>query len=207
MPEGVVDSGRIVAAGVDARNRPPRERPADVPEDWVRDRKTGEWRAPRKRGPKGRSLDVENLDVETSSDDEPAGWGAERDPEPARLTGDTPAPPDEPKDAKQVKEDLQGILGLVGLVVLPPIARADPHCGGVLVDNFDNIADKCVPLIARSPRLVRWLTSAGGARDWVMLGVALRPVASAVVAHHITKTVQLEEDGGSYEQYAAAPAA
>ena len=208
MPEGIVDSGRVIDAGVDARRRPPRERPADVPEDWVRDRKTGTWREPRKRGPKRREL--EQLDEVPAGDvAEPESWSAERDPEPARLSGESNAPATLPKTEKEALEDAAAVLGLGELFLLAPLARVDPYCAGALADNYANVVDKSLPLIARSPRLLRWLSAAGGGKDWIMFAAALKPVATAVVAHHVTKTVHLDGDepGVDVSQYPAAATA
>lgn len=179
----------------------------------MRDRKTGTWRAPRKRGPKGH--DVAELDTPPAAPpgDVDAGledsWGAERDPEPARLAEEPKRPPadETPKSLKEALEDAAALLGVLEVLVLTPLSRVDPYCVGALTDNYENIVDKALPLIARSPRLLSWLSTAGGGKDWLMFAAALRPVASAVLAHHVTKTARLEEEGApDLDQYPAAAA-
>ncbi|TNC19056.1 hypothetical protein [Amycolatopsis alkalitolerans] len=215
MGEGVIDSGQRVDVGVADRRKPPQPPPDPdrAPHGWTWDSKAGHWR-PKKRPGRGGRLKPSDQSSSTPPEDEaPAaaddspdsgggGWQAERDPEPARLREDSG------RDSKrhlqvvrevpqEVKDDLAAMIGLLGMVILEPIARADPICGGAMIDNFERITDAAVPLIVRSPRVVDWMTAAGGLRDWVGLGIAFRPVLGAVWAHHVAHTVHLEqpEDG------------
>jgi hypothetical protein len=197
VPEGTLDDGRIVDGGHGPRGG--RERPAGVPGDWVRDRKTRQWRPPRRPGPKTRSEDTGGEAPGRGATGADGGWDAERDPEPARLAGgaggDGGTDPDPLPVTAEVKDDIAGALGLVGLFVLPAAERIDPYCGSELAASWEGIADACTPLIARSPSVVRWMTSAGGLRDWFGLAVALQRPAEAFVRHHITKTVQIVRVG------------
>lgn len=194
-----------------------------APMGWTWDRKGREWRPRQRSGRKPKDDDsttpaartdqrrppgrrrrdtAPDPDAETSEGvrEESGGWQAERDPEPARLADDDrktrlpdnvlPPPREIPQD---VKEDIEGSIGLVGMAVLPPIMKADPVCGGALVESWDKVAEACVPLICRSERVVSWMTGAGGLRDWLGLALALKPVGSAIIAHHVTHSVRVEE--------------
>lgn len=213
MAEGVIDDGQVVDVGVADRGRPP-EPPPDperAPHGWTLDRKTREWR-PKKRAGRSRKPAEEHQ----AEDAPPAedGWQAERDPEPARLSEKQRSAPKEREQRTvptTVKDDLMGALGLIGAIVLPPVMRADPHCGGALADNWERIAEATVPLLCRSNAVVEWMTSASGLRDWIGLAIALSPVGKAILQHHVTKSVHLEqtEDGPQpvQEDWSAYPAA
>lgn len=151
-----------------------------------------------------------------ASDDPPAqqdGDGAEpadgrqRDPDPAWIRGKDKEPgarpdkqPDkQPWDPKsvpaEVRDDIGGMLGLVATVLLPPLEKADPHCGGALADSFDRIVDKAIPLVCRSERVVKWMQAEGGGfMDWIGFAIACGPVARAVAEHHIVRTVEVVEE-------------
>lgn len=125
----------------------------------------------------------------------------QRDPDPSWMRDDGKKP-EEPKkrfDPKsvpaEVRDDIGGALGLAATVLLPPVERADPHCGGAVSDNFDRIIEKAIPLICRSERIVSWMQAEGGGfMDWLGLAIALGPVAKAVAEHHIVKTVEVVEE-------------
>lgn len=220
MAEAIVDSGHVVDEGVRPKSRPP-EPPPDsdrAPMGWTWDRKAREWRprqrsgrkpkdeppptrADSRRPPRAPRVEPNEL-VDEDQVDEPAGWEAERDPEPARLAEDV----DDRKSRRtenmlpprrvipdDVREDIAASVGLVGMAVLPPILKHDPVCGGALAESWGKVADACVPLICRSERVVSWMTGAGGLRDWLGLAIALKPVGSAIIAHHITHSVHVEE--------------
>ena len=221
MAEGVIDDGQRVDVGVADRGRPP-EPPPDLeraPHGWTLDRKTREWRTKKRAGRSRKSVDEHQAeDAPPAADGENGrfgdGWQAERDPEPARLSE---KPRSAPREREQrtvptsVRDDLMGALGLIGAIVLPPVMRADPHCGGALADNWERIAEATVPLLCRSTAVVEWMTSASGLRDWIGLAIALSPVGTAILQHHVTKTVRLEEteDGPQpvQEDWSAYPAA
>lgn len=74
------------------------------------------------------------------------------------------------------------------------MARADPICGAAALDNWDQISEKLVPIIARSAKMTDWATKAGGLRDWLGLASALAPVGEAVVRHHVFHTVSASPD-------------
>lgn len=222
MAEGVAVADRVTAGGVhDNADAPPPPGP-DAPKGWTWNRKGGHWQ-PKERG---------KILWHASGADAAAGDGAQaddtspaqpRDPAPAWMGDpeqDSSSGGGKPKPAKvevtqKVRDDVGGILGFAGALLLPPMVRADPHCGGALAQNWGQIADACIPLISRSQTVVRWLTTdSGGLMDWLGLAVALAPVGRAVLEHHVVKTVQVveNEDGervaqpADYSQFTAAAA-
>ena len=91
-----------------------------------------------------------------------------------------------------VRDDIAGFAGLVGAPVLAMLQQADPYCGTVLAQSFEPIVDACLPLICRSEKIVRYFS--GDQSDWLLWGklaMALAPVAKAVIAHHVTRTVEV----------------
>lgn len=75
-----------------------------------------------------------------------------------------------------------------------PWMIADPYCGGAYADSVPGLASAIAPLICQSPDLVRMLTKSSQFILWTNLLMAARPVATAVIAHHVMKTVELEKD-------------
>ena len=98
-----------------------------------------------------------------------------------------------------MSEDLAAAMGLVGMVLLPFGEKLDPYCGAALTGSWERVSEACVPLLMRSERVVKFMTTAGGLGDWVGLAIALKPLGEAIVKHHITKTVQIvqDDDGGT----------
>lgn len=202
MPEVVLDGDEIVDAGVEEKNRPtpPPADPDVAPKGWRFDRETKRW-VPRKRASK-------------VADDTEEGPGAESGERPERPDSAWASPDhegdrDKPTFVELTSEQQTEIEGMLELLVLPLLLSAenkDPICGAAFVQNWDLIRTRSLPLIARSPALVEWLTKAGGLRDWLAFGAAVAPVAKAVVQHHITKTIVLEEGQAEMEdlsQYGA----
>lgn len=208
MPEGVADGGRVTGTGHGPRIST--QRPDGIPGDWVRDRTSKQWRPPRRPGPKPAEPDPGAGDG--------GGWQAERDPGAARLrddhdSGSSPPPGASSPPPGEVSEDLAAAMGLVGMIVLPVGERIDPYCGAALTSCWGRVSEACVPLLMRSERVVKFMTTAGGIGDWFGLALALKPVGEAIVKHHITKTVQIVQDEGGnatvtedagYDRYPAA---
>ncbi|MDA8316531.1 MAG: hypothetical protein M0010_15380 [Actinomycetota bacterium] len=193
MTEGVSElAGDVVDVGEADKGRPPRppDDPVVAPKGWTYDSKSKTWR-PALRAVRRSEEEGEGAAVGT----EPGRSTVERpDPDPARFAGRDGSGAGGARElSAEDKEEIKSLLGLAGLVVFTPIARADPHCGGALVEASTEIFEKLVPIIAKSDRVSRWMTVAGGFGDWIGLAVALKPVAMAVVEHHIFKTVGAED--------------
>lgn len=186
----ILDGGETVDVGVDGQLPPqPPPDPEKAPKGWRVDRKTKTW-IPRERAPKGAREDAPEEPPAAAQD---SAWATGPDGK-QRLGGDDPDDDFVPLTTEQ-QDDVVAILELFSIPLLTAAESRDPYCGAALAENWDHIRDKSLPLIARSPALVEWLTKAGGARDWLAFAAAVRPVATAVVRHHITKTVTLDEDG------------
>lgn len=217
MAEGVSElDGKPVDVGEGEKGRPPRppDDPVAAPKGWIYDAKAKKWR-PAKR--------VVRRPAEDGQEDQGAGTeppqpSGEWDPDPARFAGETgggrssapvdpnrPERPDKPVTLSDAdKEEMKSLLALAGLFVFTPIANADPYCGGALVDHSTEIFEKLIPIIAKSERVTKWMTTAGGFGDWLGLAAALKPVAIAVAQHHVFKTVGHEdEDEEDLSRYGA----
>jgi hypothetical protein len=98
-----------------------------------------------------------------------------------------------------IRADAKGKLALFGTLVAVPLDMVDPYCGRVLSDNLDNMIDKAMPLIARSPAAIKFLTSSsGGFLEWIALLQACWPVFMAIYAHHLARTVVRDDKTGRY---------
>jgi hypothetical protein len=131
---------------------------------------------------------------------------AGRDPEPAHLNRRKTRTAREPKVKEPVKvtaavrSDITGKLAFWLSIPAEPWLRVDPYCGGVYADQVDQIAVKMSPLICQSPDLVRWFSKSTTFILWTELGIAVRPVVEAIIAHHVTKRIALDEQGQAFEQ-------
>jgi len=200
LPEAILEDGRQVDVGVAEKVRPPMPAadPEKAPKGWRWDRTDKRW-IPRVRG---------------AAPEEPAS------PPPARSESAWVEGPDGLELGRQgdadesylailsdeERADVEAILELLALPVLTGVAARDPYCGGELVEAWPKIRERSLPLIARSEHLVEWLTKAGGARDWLLFAAAVRPVGTAIWRHHVTHSVELDEEGPKEEdlsRYAA----
>jgi hypothetical protein len=135
---------------------------------------------------------------------------AGRDPEPAHLVtpGKRARRPRKPpaddaatiKVTKAIRDDITGKIAFWLMIPAEPWIRVDPYCGGAYADNLDQIAVKLAPIICLSPDLVRWFSKSSTFILWTELAMACRPVAEAVIAHHVTRRITLTDQGEAIEQ-------
>jgi hypothetical protein len=81
---------------------------------------------------------------------------------------------------------------LTMLYTLPAwgLTMKDPHCGGVLMQQRDDIIKSLVPIVCRNPGMLAFFTAANAPwMDYLALMQALLPVGQAVWGHHVTRTV------------------
>lgn len=104
---------------------------------------------------------------------------------------------------RAVQRDITGKMAFLLALPAEPWRRVDPYCGKAYADQVDQVALKVTPLICRSPDMVRWLTKSSTFIMWVELGMACRPVIEAAIAHHVTKRITLDSNGGVVEQAAS----
>lgn len=98
---------------------------------------------------------------------------------------------------KAVREDIAGKLGMMFGFMSMGLTIRDPICGKAIGDNADTIIPKLVPIICKSPDMVRWFTSKNsGYLIWFELIMVLWPVFQVVIAHHITHTIGTPKGAG-----------
>lgn len=127
------------------------------------------------------------------------------DPPPARKTSAKSAPKPPPKPTVAIKRQVADSLTMMITVPAGIMLFRDPVCAGAVLEHVDNIVDKLVPLVTRSPAMLRWFTEGAGYMDWLALATALAPVARTIWNHH---TGEQEEDRATaaaddYSRYAA----
>lgn len=212
MAEGVADSSGIVRGGGVGDSRPPEPAPDPVlaPKGWAWDRKAHDW-VPRKRaapvpggggGEPGAAPNHAHRDAEDErrlqqlADDFNAQVDA-GDPDPGWLRDDSPAPPDEPfvVDAG-ARSDVHALVALLYTVPAEGLSLVDPYCFDVLNDEGTTrgITKAVTDIVCGSPKVARWAVSASGLYPWVKLAIAFKPVAVAVLHHHILRDVEVEVD-------------
>lgn len=131
-----------------------------------------------------------------------------RDPDPARGKAGPAGDSKQVKVTAAVRRDIEGKLAFLFGLAADTWNLADPYCAGIFASNADEIARKTAPLICQSPDLVRWFSRSSNFIMWMELGIAVKPVVTAIVAHHVTKKVETGEAGevrdADYSRYTAA---
>jgi hypothetical protein len=115
------------------------------------------------------------------------------DPEPAESQHDVYNEP-EFIVTPAIRNDVAGKMGLFAIIIGLPFEAMDPYCGNIFANNVENIIDKTVPIICRSPGAVKFFTSTtGGWMEWVAMIQAWWPVLTAIYAHHLARTVSRDK--------------
>jgi hypothetical protein len=70
----------------------------------------------------------------------------------------------------------------------------DAHCGPVANQQAREIAEQVADIFATNAAVMHWFDEAVGISGWIKLGKAVAPIAAAVYAHHIAKSVGREEE-------------
>lgn len=200
MAEGFVTaSGASGAAVHDNREHEPAPS-AEAPRGWTWNRAARSWR-PKVRGVvlwHDDGAPADDGDDESSPQVTGAFSGSTPDPEPGWMSD--PAPQAE-KHAVSASDraDIKALIALAYLPLSEGLSTLDPFCFGVLTERktATGVIDAVADIVAASPRVSQWALSATGLSPWIKLAVALRPVASNFVAHHVTRRVEVEkeEDG------------
>ena len=150
-------------------------------------------------------------------DDEPVSRETEdtRPPPPAsldearaRVKGDAPAAhlgkrkkeaggpkPPPIKITKAVVGDIEGKLAFWMSIPADVWIAADPYCGQAYADSIPAMAKGWAPVLCQSPDVVRWFSKSTTFMLWTEALMASKPVLAAIVAHHITRRVELDERG------------
>ena len=161
----------------------------------------------------------DDLDLDLPDDDDGGQLGAPAsldeararaglDPDAAHLRGrgrrrpDRAAPEDKPpvKVTAAVRRDIAGKMAFWLSIPAEPWIRIDPYCGQAYADSIDQIALKAAPVMCLSPDVVRWFAKSSTFLMVTELMMACRPPVEAIIAHHITRRITLDEKGTAIEQ-------
>lgn len=113
--------------------------------------------------------------TDTPNDPEPAGQEDSKRPT-IRVT-------------KRIRDDIQGKVAMMIMMTAMLVQTKDPVCGEALEEHGPKLAEKFVPIICKSPELVRWFTKGGNYTAWLDLCMALWPVLTVVFSHHVSHTI------------------
>jgi hypothetical protein len=163
---------------------------------------TGVSRSQNKDSDPGPPADLDEARQRAGRDPEPAHLVRGRRGRPARQNrAGQSRKPTEPdiKVTKAVRDDITGKLAFWLSIPAEPWLRVDPYCGQAYADQVDEIAVKMAPLICLSPDMVRWFAKSSTFIMWTELGIAVRPVVEAIIAHHVTKRIVLDSNGEAVE--------
>jgi hypothetical protein len=131
----------------------------------------------------------------------------EQDPKPAKRQGRSKSNASVSHKATAAeKRQIKDALTLIQLTVGGGLQFRDPHCGGAILENADNVAEKAVPIIARNPKWVEWFCGSAGWLDVFGLLMALRPVLGTFWGHHVNHSVGGDghgDDGTDFSQFEA----
>jgi hypothetical protein len=106
---------------------------------------------------------------------------------------------------KRIRDDIEGKVAMMIMMTSMLLSTKDPICGRALEDNGPNIAQKFVPIICKSPELVRWFTKGGNYTAWLDLCMALWPVLVVAFSHHVSHTVAAAGQNGHRPNLSVVP--
>lgn len=90
---------------------------------------------------------------------------------------------------KAEKDQVRDALTMLYTLPAWGLTMKDPHCGGALMAQRDDIIKSLVPIVCRNPGMLAFFTAANAPwMDYLALMQALLPVGQAVWAHHVTHT-------------------
>ncbi len=99
-----------------------------------------------------------------------------------------------PKASAKVRRDVQAKTALMLQMLAGTWRMRDPLCGGAALDAVPEVSDALADILCDSPDVVAWFTATGGFMKWVKLAMAVQPVATMALQHHVLHTVALDED-------------
>lgn len=103
---------------------------------------------------------------------------------------------------KEIQETVEAYLGILAT----GFAFKDPICGPVALDIVPNVAEKAVPLLARNPKIVSYLTKGNNFKEVMDFALAVLPLIQVVYAHHMSHTISVgpdQEPVNNYNEYVA----
>jgi hypothetical protein len=91
-----------------------------------------------------------------------------------------------PRVTVGVRGDINAKIGLMLEIPGQIWAARDPVCGGTFVQQRPQISSALTDIVCQSSDLVAWFTGPGGSfMLWFNLAVAMWPVATIALAHHV----------------------
>lgn len=135
--------------------------------------------------------------------------GESTDPRPLRPEGKTGKKTPAPRVTPQLRKEITDKVGAMVEFFAMGWELRDEYCGAAMADQADEITSRVVAIVIKRPAALRWFTEGADYQDWLMLATALQPVTKAMWAHHVTKTVELDDQGQDVNEdaYAAPPLA
>lgn len=133
--------------------------------------------------PESNWLTLTDAATDTPNDPEPAGLEDNHKPV-VRVT-------------KRIRDDIEGKVAMIIMMTSMLLQTKDPICGQALENNGPNIAAKFVPIICKSPELVRWFTKGGNYTAWLDLCMALWPVLTVAFSHHVSHSIATPNTGAN----------
>lgn len=130
-----------------------------------------------KRGHKLRSVAADTLD----------------DPDP--IADDGPTRSYTTRITKRMKDDMQGKVAFFADVLAQLWASKDPICGPVAQESVPAFSEALVPILCKSPEVVRYLTKGGNFSMVMDLLLTLVPLSKVLSQHHIFHSVGATETG------------
>lgn len=85
-----------------------------------------------------------------------------------------------------IRGDVEGKVALLLLTSANALQLADPVCGGVLLQQAPDIAEKLTPILCQSAAVVEWFQRGTSLIMYVELVMALGPVLATVWQHHLS---------------------
>ena len=135
----------------------------------------------------------------------------------ARMDAENVGPDPDPSDAgsrksysrrisakieKEIQETVEAYVGMLATMW----SFNDPICGDVALSITPNIAEKAVPLLARNPKIVSYLTKGNSFKEIMDFMIAIAPLVKVAYAHHFSKTITMnaeQEVVPNYNEYTA----
>lgn len=119
------------------------------------------------------------------------------DPQPSRRSrkGRRTQRPASGKVSKAETDQVRDALTVLYTPAAWGVRLKDPHCGGALLEQRDDIIKAMVPIVCRNPAMLAFFTAANAPwMDYLALASALGPLAKTVWSHHVTHTIGHDDD-------------
>lgn len=98
---------------------------------------------------------------------------------------------------KEIQDTVEAYLGVLSTMW----AMKDPICGEVALEITPNVAAKAVPLLAKNPKIVSYLTKGNSFKEIMDFALAVAPLVRVVYAHHLSRTISVGQDQEPVQNY------